>query len=139
MKIKLIFIRQGDPVRDLVFRYMGEQEAIKRQILSVDSVTQDIDGLKALIVSIYTVIIHIPVHCLQVYYKIAPEYDEIFFSWFNNCRHWNTSAYCLLPTERRVLSVSNRHVSSFVDLGWSGSREIRGGYSAHIAHIAGNL
>lgn len=58
MKIKLIFIRQGDPVRDLVFRYMGEQEAIKRQILSVDSVTQDIDGLKALIVStgIYTVI-----------------------------------------------------------------------------------
>lgn len=40
---------QGDPVRDLVFRYMGEQEAIKRQILSVDSVTQDIDGLKALI------------------------------------------------------------------------------------------
>lgn len=85
MKIKFIFIRQGDPVRDLVFRYMGEQEAIKRQILSVDSVTQDIDGLKALIVSIYTVIIHIPVHCLQVYYKIAPEYDEIFFTWFNNC------------------------------------------------------
>lgn len=38
-------------MRDLVFRYMGEQEAIKRQILSVDSVTQDIDGLKALIVS----------------------------------------------------------------------------------------
>lgn len=72
------FLRQGDPVRDLVFRYMGEQEAIKRQILSVDSVTQDIDGLKALIVSIYTVIIHILVHCLQVYYKIAPEYDEIF-------------------------------------------------------------
>lgn len=47
----LFLIWQGDPVRDLVFRYMGEQEAIKRQILSVDSVTQDIDGLKALIVS----------------------------------------------------------------------------------------
>lgn len=51
MKTNLIFIWQGDPVRDLVFRYMGEQEAIKRQILSVDSVTQDIDGLKALIVN----------------------------------------------------------------------------------------
>jgi hypothetical protein len=35
---------QGDPVRDLVYRYMGEQEAIKRQVLSIDSVTQDLDG-----------------------------------------------------------------------------------------------
>ncbi|XP_062620669.1 trafficking protein particle complex subunit 12-like [Saccostrea cucullata] len=40
---------QGDPVRDLVYRYMGEQEAIKRQILTVDSVTQDVEGLQALI------------------------------------------------------------------------------------------
>ncbi|XP_033737718.1 trafficking protein particle complex subunit 12-like [Pecten maximus] len=40
---------QGDPVRDLVHRYMGEQEAIKRQILTVDSVTQDVDGLKKLL------------------------------------------------------------------------------------------
>jgi hypothetical protein len=32
---------------------MGEQEAIKRQVLSIDSVTQDLDGLKKLIVSIY--------------------------------------------------------------------------------------
>lgn len=40
---------QGDPVRDLVHRYMGEQEAIKRQILTVDSVSQDVDGLKKLL------------------------------------------------------------------------------------------
>ncbi|KAK3089070.1 hypothetical protein FSP39_000547 [Pinctada imbricata] len=40
---------QGDPVRDLVFRYMGEQEAIKRKILTVDTVTQDVEGLKKLI------------------------------------------------------------------------------------------
>ncbi|OWF45748.1 trafficking protein particle complex subunit 12-like [Mizuhopecten yessoensis] len=40
---------QGDPVRDLVHRYMGEQEAIKRQILTVDSVTQNVDGLKKLL------------------------------------------------------------------------------------------
>lgn len=40
---------QGDPVRDLVYRYMGEQEAIKRQVLTVDSVSQDLDGLKKLI------------------------------------------------------------------------------------------
>ena len=38
-------------MRDLVYRYMGEQEAIKRQILTVDTVTQDVDGLKKLIVS----------------------------------------------------------------------------------------
>uniref|UniRef100_A0A0B7ATM7 Uncharacterized protein n=1 Tax=Arion vulgaris TaxID=1028688 RepID=A0A0B7ATM7_9EUPU len=39
----------GDPVRELVLRYMGEQEAIKRSVLTVDSVTQDVDGLKKLI------------------------------------------------------------------------------------------
>lgn len=85
MKIKLIFIRQGDFVRDLVFRYMGEQEVIKRQILLVDSVIQDIDGFKVFIVSIYILIIYISVYCLQVYYKIVLEYDEILFIWFNNC------------------------------------------------------
>ncbi|KAK3601536.1 hypothetical protein CHS0354_027678 [Potamilus streckersoni] len=40
---------QGDPVRDLVYRYMGEQEALKRQVATADSVTQDIDGLVTLI------------------------------------------------------------------------------------------
>ncbi|XP_059146848.1 trafficking protein particle complex subunit 12-like isoform X2 [Physella acuta] len=40
---------QGDPVKDLVLRYMGEQEAVKRSVLTVNSVTQDADGLKKLI------------------------------------------------------------------------------------------
>ncbi|GFO18870.1 trafficking protein particle complex subunit 12-like [Plakobranchus ocellatus] len=39
---------QGDPVRDLVLRYMGEQEAMRRSVLTVESVTQDVDGLKKL-------------------------------------------------------------------------------------------
>lgn len=37
-------------MRDLVLRYMGEQEAIKRSVLTLDSVTRDVDGLKKLIV-----------------------------------------------------------------------------------------
>lgn len=40
---------QGDPVRDLVFRYMGEQESFRRQVLMADSVSQDFDGLKKLV------------------------------------------------------------------------------------------
>ncbi|XP_041358877.1 trafficking protein particle complex subunit 12-like [Gigantopelta aegis] len=40
---------QGDPVRDLVCQYMGEQEAIKRQSLTADSVTQDTRGLQKLV------------------------------------------------------------------------------------------
>lgn len=39
---------QGDPVKDLVFRYMGEQEALKRQVLTANKVSQDTDGLKKL-------------------------------------------------------------------------------------------
>ncbi|KAK0069932.1 trafficking protein particle complex subunit 12 [Biomphalaria pfeifferi] len=39
----------GDPVKDLVLRYMGEQEAVKRSVLTCSSVTQDADGLKKLI------------------------------------------------------------------------------------------
>ncbi|BFY99723.1 hypothetical protein BsWGS_02763 [Bradybaena similaris] len=45
----LTYEPQTDPVRELVLRYMGEQEAIKRSVLTADSVTQDIDGLKKLI------------------------------------------------------------------------------------------
>ncbi|KAH9523371.1 Trafficking protein particle complex subunit 12 [Bulinus truncatus] len=41
----------GDPVKDLVLRYMGEQEAVKRSVLTYSSVTQDADGLKKLIES----------------------------------------------------------------------------------------
>ncbi|XP_025108843.1 trafficking protein particle complex subunit 12-like isoform X2 [Pomacea canaliculata] len=38
----------GDPVRDLVYRYMGEQEAIRRHVLTADAVSQDFDGLRKL-------------------------------------------------------------------------------------------
>ena len=47
-----VCVFQGDPVKDLVYRYMGEQEALKRQVLTADKVSQDTDGLKQLIVSI---------------------------------------------------------------------------------------
>ncbi|KAH3775656.1 trafficking protein particle complex subunit 12-like [Dreissena polymorpha] len=36
---------QGDPVRDLVYKYMGEQEAMKRKVPTISSVTRDVDGL----------------------------------------------------------------------------------------------
>jgi len=41
---------QGDPVRDLVYRYMGEQEALKRKVLTADTVAPSTDGLKTLMV-----------------------------------------------------------------------------------------
>ncbi|XP_076463127.1 trafficking protein particle complex subunit 12-like [Babylonia areolata] len=40
---------QGDPVRDLVYRYMGEQEAVRRHVLTADSVSQDCSGLQKLV------------------------------------------------------------------------------------------
>ncbi|ESP05366.1 hypothetical protein LOTGIDRAFT_102990, partial [Lottia gigantea] len=40
---------QGDPVRDLVLKYMGEQEAVKRQVLTADSVSRDENGLAQLV------------------------------------------------------------------------------------------
>lgn len=39
----------GDPVRDLVVKYMGEHEAVKRTSLIQDRVTYDMDGLVNLI------------------------------------------------------------------------------------------
>jgi len=42
---------QGDPVRDMVKRLLGEQEAAKRLVLTADSVPQDEIGLRQLIVS----------------------------------------------------------------------------------------
>ena len=47
----LIFFVQGDPVRDMVERLLGEQEAAKRLVLTADSVPQDEIGLRQLIVS----------------------------------------------------------------------------------------
>ncbi|XP_072026214.1 trafficking protein particle complex subunit 12-like isoform X2 [Amphiura filiformis] len=40
---------QGDPLKDLVYRYMGEAEATQRKALTVNQVTRDLDGLKRLL------------------------------------------------------------------------------------------
>ncbi|XP_013387811.1 trafficking protein particle complex subunit 12-like [Lingula anatina] len=40
---------QGDPVKDLVYRYMGDVEASKRQTLTADSVPPNDEGLRQLI------------------------------------------------------------------------------------------
>ena len=42
---------KGDPVRDMVLKFMGEQEAAKRLVLNADSVPQDEIGLQQLIVT----------------------------------------------------------------------------------------
>lgn len=42
---------QGDAVKDLMVRLMGEQAAMKRQVLTANSVEQSFLGLKQLIVS----------------------------------------------------------------------------------------
>ena len=38
-----------DPVRNFVVHYAGEQEALKRQVLTADSVSQDQRGLRQLV------------------------------------------------------------------------------------------
>ncbi|ESN96659.1 hypothetical protein HELRODRAFT_107639 [Helobdella robusta] len=40
---------QGDPIRDLILKHIGEHEASKRLVLKVDSVSQDVSGLQQLI------------------------------------------------------------------------------------------
>ncbi|XP_026521079.1 trafficking protein particle complex subunit 12 [Notechis scutatus] len=40
---------QGDAVKDLMLRFLGEQEAMKRQVLNTNSVEQSFQGLKQLI------------------------------------------------------------------------------------------
>lgn len=42
---------QGDAVKDLMLRFLGEQAALKRQVLTASSVEQSSTGLKQLIVS----------------------------------------------------------------------------------------
>ncbi|XP_071807713.1 trafficking protein particle complex subunit 12-like [Asterias amurensis] len=41
--------QQGDPVKELVYRYMGDAEASKRVALTVNQVTRDDEGLKKLL------------------------------------------------------------------------------------------
>lgn len=49
---------QGDAVKDLMLRFLGEQAAVKRQVLNANSVEQSFVGLKQLIVSKNTSNIH---------------------------------------------------------------------------------
>lgn len=42
---------KGDAVKDLMLRFLGEQAAVKRQVLNANSVEQSFVGLKQLIVS----------------------------------------------------------------------------------------
>ena len=44
------FFFQGDPVKDLVRKYLGEQEASKRPTLRADQVVMNENGLKKLLV-----------------------------------------------------------------------------------------
>lgn len=44
---------KGDAVKDLMLRFLGEQAAVKRQVLNANSVEQSFVGLKQLIVSNY--------------------------------------------------------------------------------------
>ncbi|XP_070556829.1 trafficking protein particle complex subunit 12-like [Ptychodera flava] len=40
---------QGDPIKELVYKFMGEQESNKRQMLTADNVSQNEEGLQQLI------------------------------------------------------------------------------------------
>ena len=43
---------QGDPVKDLVKRFIGELEAVKRKTMTTEDVTQDDAGLETLVVDV---------------------------------------------------------------------------------------
>lgn len=74
---------QGDAVKDLMLRFLGEQAAMKRQVLTANSVEQSITGLKQLIVSlavlsyksdVYQAVIHCEMKETHKYIKIAVPY-----------------------------------------------------------------
>ena len=48
-----LFYLQGDPAKELVAKYLGEQEASKRPFPTADSVELNENGLKLLLVSNY--------------------------------------------------------------------------------------
>ena len=52
-------------------------------------------------------------------------------------KHFGLFMFLYISTERRLLSVGNRHVSAIVDSCRSGPREVRGGYSAYCTHSTG--
>lgn len=48
----ILGVLQGDAVKDLMLRFLGDQAATKRQVLTANSVEQNFLGLKQLIVSL---------------------------------------------------------------------------------------
>ena len=52
----LSVLLQGDAVKDLMLRFLGEPAAMKRQVLTANSVEQSFTGLKQLIVSRFILI-----------------------------------------------------------------------------------
>lgn len=56
---------KGDAVKDLMLRFLGEQAAVKRQVLNANSVEQSFVGLKQLIVSNNHHIIYIS-YCISL-------------------------------------------------------------------------
>lgn len=49
--VTLLHSSQGDAVKDLMLRFLGEKAAAKRQVLTASSVEQSFVGLRQLIVS----------------------------------------------------------------------------------------
>lgn len=54
-------------------------------------------------------------------------------------KHFGLFMFLYISTERRLLSVGNRHVSAIVDSCRSGPRKVRGGYSAYCTHSTGKI
>lgn len=48
----LLLFLKGDPVRDLVAKYLGEQEAYKRPTLTSEAVEMNENGIRKLLVGI---------------------------------------------------------------------------------------
>lgn len=62
-------LMQGDAVKDLMVRFLGEQEAMKRQVLTANSVEPSFTGLKQLVVSCSLYLMHktdMEVHALKL-------------------------------------------------------------------------
>lgn len=88
---------QGDAVKDLMLRFLGEQAAMKRQVLTASSVDQSFTGLKQLIVS----------HPLQF---LSPQFVHVHFS---GSEHLVRDATKKGKEERRTLLLSYSHFFVF--------------------------
>lgn len=65
LTLALCDLMQGDAVKDLMIRFLGEQAAMKRQVLTANSVEQSFTGLKQLIVS-YSLSLYLKLICKRL-------------------------------------------------------------------------